>query len=107
MFFHVLCSPYPLRFSSGACSATWWPMEHSVVLTSEPFVNADRAALFLDMPRKTLLGLARRGKLPAHGLPGKGRKKNWRFRISELDLWMRTEVTSGSDQGLSSERKYR
>jgi hypothetical protein len=81
-------------------------MEHSAQLTSEPFVNADRAALFLDMPRKTILGLARRGKLPAHGIPGKGQKKNWRFRISELDRWMRTEVTLGSDQGLSSERKF-
>jgi hypothetical protein len=82
-------------------------MESSVSLAPEPFVNAERAALFLDMPRKTLLGLARRRKLPAHGVPGKGRKKSWRFRISELDLWMRTEVISGSDQGLSSERKYR
>ncbi|WP_158751761.1 helix-turn-helix domain-containing protein [Acidobacterium sp. S8] len=75
-------------------------------LKPEPFVNAERAALFLDMPRKTLLGLARLGKLPAHGIPGKRRKHAWRFRISELDLWMRTEVTSGSDQGLSSERKF-
>jgi len=73
----------------------------------EPFVNAERAASFLDMPRKTLLGLARRGKLPAHGIPGKGQKKNWRFRISELDHWMQTEVTLVSDQGLSSERNYR
>jgi len=81
-------------------------MEFSVKLSSEPFVNADRAALFLDMPRKTLLGLARRGKLPAHGIPGKGQKKNWRFRISELDRWMHTEVTWVSDQGLSSERKF-
>jgi hypothetical protein len=79
-------------------------MESSVKLSSEPFVNADRAALFLDVPRKTLLGLARRGKLPAHGIPGKGRKKSWRFRISELDLWMRTEVTLVSDGGRSKER---
>lgn len=82
-------------------------MEHLLQATSEPFVNADRAAQFLDMPRKTLLGLARRGKLPAHGIPGKGRKKSWRFRISELDRWMHSEVTWGSDQGLSSERKFR
>jgi excisionase family DNA binding protein len=70
----------------------------------EPFVSADRAASFLDMPRKTLLGLARRGKLPAHGLPGKGRKKSWRFRLSELDHWMQTEVISGSDGGRLKER---
>jgi hypothetical protein len=82
-------------------------MEHSSQPTTEPFINADRAAAFLDMPRKTLLALARRGKLPAHGIPGKGRKKNWRFRISELERWMCTsEVTLGSDQGLSSERKF-
>ena len=71
----------------------------------EPFVSADRAAAFLDMPRKTLLGLARRGRIPAHGIPGKGRRKAWRFRISELDHWMRTAVTLASDQGLSSERR--
>jgi hypothetical protein len=81
-------------------------MENSARPSPEPFVNADRAASFLDMPRKTLLGLARRGKLPAHGIPGKGQKKNWRFRLSELDHWMRTEVTWISDQGLSSERKF-
>lgn len=84
-----------------------WPMEYSSQLTTEPFISADRAAAFLDMPRKTLLALARRGKLPAHGIPGKGRKKNWRFRISELERWMCTaEVTLGSDQGLSLERKF-
>lgn len=71
----------------------------------EPFVSADRAASFLDMPRKTLLGLARRGKLPAHGLPGKGRKKNWRFRLSELDHWMQGTLTLVSDQGRFQERK--
>ena len=80
-------------------------MENSAQASSEPFVNAERAASFLDMPRKTLLGLARRGKLPAHGIPGKGQKKNWRFRISELDHWMRTEVTLVSDQGRIQERK--
>ncbi len=74
-------------------------------VTTEPFVSAERAASFLDMPRKTLLGLARRGKLPAHGIPGKGQKKNWRFRISELDHWMQTEVTLVSDQGRIHERK--
>jgi Helix-turn-helix domain len=65
----------------------------------EPFVGAERAANFLDLPRKTLLALARRGKIPAHGIPGKGRKRAWRFLISELDLWMRTEVTFVSDRG--------
>jgi hypothetical protein len=78
----------------------------STVAPHEPFVGAERAASFLDMPRKTLLGLARRGRIPAHGIPGKGKKRAWRFLISELDRWMRTEVTWVSDQGLSSERKF-
>jgi hypothetical protein len=82
-------------------------MNISLKTPPEPFVDATRAASFLDMPRKTLLGLARRGKLPAHGIPGKGQKKTWRFRLSELDHWMQTEVTWSSDQGLSSERKLR
>lgn len=71
----------------------------------EPFINAERAASFLDMPRKTLLGLARRGKILAHGIPGKGQKKTWRFRLSELEHWMQTEVTWISDQGRIQERK--
>jgi excisionase family DNA binding protein len=80
-------------------------MELLSTSTLEPFVTAERAATFLDVPRKTLLALARRGRIPAHGIPGKGRKKSWRFRISELDLWMRTEVTLVSDQGRFQERK--
>lgn len=83
-------------------------MQNSIlasVATLEPFVNVDLTASFLDIPRKNLLRLARRGKLPAHGLPGRGRKKSWRFRISELDRWMQTEVTSGSDGGRSKEMK--
>ena len=77
----------------------------SVPPEPEAFVSAERAASFLDMPRKTLLGLARRGKLPAHGLPGKGRKKSWRFRLSELDLWMQGTLTLVSDRGRFQERK--
>jgi hypothetical protein len=71
----------------------------------EPFVDAERAAGFLAMPRKTLLSMARHGKLPAHGLPGKGKRKIWKFRLSELDSWMKSEIISVSDQGRIQERK--
>jgi hypothetical protein len=71
----------------------------------EPFVDAERAASFLAMPRKTLLALARQGRLPAHGLVGRGKRKTWKFRLSELDYWMRTEVRSQRDQGRIQERK--
>jgi excisionase family DNA binding protein len=75
-----------------------------VLPASEPYLDADRAADYLSISRKTLLKKARAGRLPAHPI-GDGPKKMWRFRISELDRWMQTEVTSGSDGGRSKERK--
>lgn len=74
-----------------------------IVPGSEPYIEAGRAAAYLSMSRKTLLKKARAGRLPAHPI-GDGRKKMWRFRISELDCWMQTEVTSVSDGGRSKER---
>jgi predicted DNA-binding transcriptional regulator AlpA len=59
----------------------------------EPFVDADRAATFLAMRRKTLLDLTRKGKLPGHPV-GDGVRKTWKFRISELESWMQSEVHS-------------
>jgi predicted DNA-binding transcriptional regulator AlpA len=61
--------------------------------TFEPFVDAERAALFLDMRRKTLLELVRKGKLPGHPI-GSGQRRMWKFRISELEQWMISEVNS-------------
>jgi excisionase family DNA binding protein len=69
----------------------------------EPYIEASQAAAYLSMTRKTLLKKARAGGLPGHPL-GEGRRKMWRFRISELDRWMQTEVTSGSDEDRSKER---
>jgi excisionase family DNA binding protein len=59
----------------------------------EPYVDAQSAATFLAMSRKTLLDLARKGKLPGHPV-GSGPRKTWKFRLSELEDWMPTEVTS-------------
>lgn len=75
------------------------------LLDFEPFVDAEQAAKFLAMARKTLLTLARKGRIPAHGIRGKGQKRIWKFRISELDHWMQSELISGSDQGRIQERK--
>jgi excisionase family DNA binding protein len=74
-----------------------------VIPAMEPYIEAGRAADYLSMSRKTLLKKARMGRLPAHPI-GDGRKKMWRFRLSELDRWMQAEVTSGSDGGRSKER---
>jgi excisionase family DNA binding protein len=49
----------------------------------EPFVDADVAAEFLSVKRKTILDWARAGSIPAHRY-GRGNKALWRFRISEI-----------------------
>jgi excisionase family DNA binding protein len=49
----------------------------------EPFVDADLAAEFLMVKRKTILEWARSSAIPAHRF-GRGKRVVWRFRISEL-----------------------
>ena len=52
----------------------------------ERFVDATVAAAFLSITRKYLLKLSRLGIVPAHPL-GIGSRKQWRYRISELEKW--------------------
>ncbi|WP_399255175.1 helix-turn-helix domain-containing protein [Terriglobus tenax] len=73
------------------------------VLVQEPFVDAERAASFLSMRRKTLLELARRGRLPGHPV-GSGQRRMWKFRISELDHWMSAAVNLCQRPGPCSRR---
>jgi hypothetical protein len=49
----------------------------------EPFVDADVAAEFVMVKRKTILDWARAGTIPAHPF-GRGKRVVWRFLISEL-----------------------
>jgi len=49
----------------------------------EPFVDAVRAAGFLSLSPRRVLTLARSGGIPAYHL-GNGRRRVWRFRLSEL-----------------------
>lgn len=49
----------------------------------EPFVNANRVAEFLVITRRRVLEMARAGEIPAHAI-GEGKRKMWRFRLSEL-----------------------
>ena len=63
----------------------------------ERFIDAGKAAEFVQLNRKTLLRFAREGSIPAHPLAGTKRRK-WRFLISELDAWARAKVNSTSDR---------
>jgi hypothetical protein len=51
----------------------------------EPFVDAVTAGRFLSLRPRRVLELARKGEIPAHPL-GKGLRRVWRFRLSELAL---------------------
>lgn len=61
--------------------------------TLEHFVDATEAANFIGVKRRTSLKMARDGVIPAHPL-GDGVRKQWRFRLSELDEWLRNRVNS-------------
>jgi len=49
----------------------------------EPFVDVEQAAEFLSIKRRRILEMARAGEIPAHPIGG-GKRKTWRFRLSEL-----------------------
>ena len=53
----------------------------------EPYVDADCAAGFLHSTRTAVIRMARSGSLPAHPL-GVRKRRQWRFRLSELDMYM-------------------
>jgi hypothetical protein len=57
-------------------------------LVFEPFVDPDTAAAFLSTSRKDLLQKTRIGKIPGHPLDPTSKKKDWRYKLSELDRLM-------------------
>jgi len=64
----------------------------------EYFVDADKAAEFLGLDnRRTAVRWARTGIIPGHPL-GAGKRKIWRFRLSELASWV---LNSGNPSVLS------
>jgi excisionase family DNA binding protein len=57
----------------------------------EPYVSPDEAAGFLKTHRIKIIRMARSGALPAHPL-GTGRRRQWRFKLSELDKHMQRGI---------------
>ncbi len=49
----------------------------------EPFVDVEKASEFLSLRPRRVMELARTGEIPAYPI-GKGRRRRWRFRLSEL-----------------------
>ena len=78
---------------------------------SEPerFVDSVVAAKFLSIQRRQLLELARAGKIPAYPI-GDGKRRLWRFRLSDLAKAMEQRMTqrkSPDGIGLKNPRSIR
>ncbi len=71
----------------------------------EPYVSVDKAAQYLDIKRKTLLAKARKGQIPAYPW-GDGIRKTWRFKISQLDDWMKSKLHSPRRPPFSERRDF-
>ena len=65
----------------------------SLSTTLEPYVDVKRAASYLSVAVKTLNEWARVEKIPAYPW-GNGSRKTWRFKLSELDVWMQGRINS-------------
>ena len=57
----------------------------------EAYVSPEEAAAFLKTNRLKVIRMARSGVLPAHPL-GVGRRRQWRFKLSELDKHMQRGI---------------
>jgi len=72
------------------------PVNPDIPPRLEPYVDCKRAAEFLSVDRKTVQRLSREGRIPAHPvLTGAHRgRTTWRYKLSELDEWARTQQNS-------------
>jgi len=66
-------------------------LDYPLIAEIEAFVDAATAAKFLCVKRRRVLQMARSKEIPAHPI-GRGRRKQWRFRLSELAQAIRQRV---------------
>lgn len=87
---HVVKKVYESNHDSTPGSAM-----HNSFSQPEPFVDPERAAEFLSMRRRQVLELARAKVLLGHPI-GTGKRRVWRFRLSELADSVSRKVDSRS-----------
>lgn len=58
----------------------------------EPYVAAKEAAEFLKVTPRRLKDMARAGAIPAHPVDPNAERKEWRFLLSELSVWMKNNT---------------
>jgi excisionase family DNA binding protein len=66
----------------------------------EPVIDSEEAATFLNINPKTLQKMARKGEVPAYRIG-----KLWKFRISDLDEWLRSKLISKCHSCRENERR--
>jgi hypothetical protein len=54
-------------------------------IDSESYVTPDVVAQYLGTTRRRVLDLTRASLLPGHSLPGSRFRREWRFKLSEID----------------------
>jgi len=86
--------PRKRKFWSRYASPSVLVSPLSTVRPPEPFVNADTAAAFVGITRRTLLQKVRAGK-DSWACPRLWREeKGWRFKLSELDRYLCSAINS-------------
>ena len=69
----------------------------------EPFVDAAKAAEFVNLRPRRLLQLAREGSIPAYPV-GNGQRRVWRFRLSEIASALAARAVKCSDAAVRTGR---
>jgi hypothetical protein len=70
----------------------------------EPFVDAKKGAEFLNLRPRRVLELAREGSIPAYPV-GNGKRRVWRFRLSELASVLRSHAVNSNDAAVRTRRE--
>jgi hypothetical protein len=69
----------------------------------EPFVDAAKAAQFVNLRPRRLLQLAREGAIPAYPI-GNGERRVWRFRLSEIASALASRAVKSSDAAVRTRK---
>jgi excisionase family DNA binding protein len=72
---------------------------------AEPYVDSEMASAFLGVASRTLNELARKGEVPAYQWGLGNQRRTWRFKISELDAYMKSKLQSAGRPPLLLRRR--
>ena len=61
-------------------------------LEFEPYVNAAAVAALLNIAPRQVLALTRTGRLPGHPIDPDRLRKDWRYKISEIETAMQSDM---------------